>query len=212
MNMKKDGDQPYARWPIPTTMFPSLFPACRVAAGHVPGDGAGWLSHARISTQMIAQGVAADGTAPAGKFVLQTSSNFTTSVYKGITDLLAERSLNANMVNAPPAKGDGLMGYFSGGIYSGLTPDTITGCTFLPGAIADIAQSFGAAANNFDESAVAGAAAARRIHPRRGERRPRRRRPCRPQHFPLIANGKRCSTITPAVFRWPKAIMPRCPC
>ena len=55
-------------------------------------------------------------------------------------------------MNAPPANTDELMGFFTGGIYSGLTPEAVTACNFRPGAIADIAQSFSAAPNNFDES------------------------------------------------------------
>jgi len=103
---------------------------------------------------MIAQGAAADGTAPTGRFLLQTSSNYQRAVFSKVTDLLSARSFTADIITAPPAETTGLMGYFSGGIYSGLTKDSMAALNFHPGAIADIVQGFSAAANNFDESAT----------------------------------------------------------
>ena len=150
MNMNKENRLAYARWPNP-------YHNMSIAFSHRPPSLQGMYLvtvlngyHTRDIEQMIAQGIAADGTAPEGRFLLQTSSNFSPSIYTKLNDL----ALNAEVATAPPAKAEGLMGYFSGGIYSGLTPELVTACAFRPGAIADYAQSFSAAANNFDESAV----------------------------------------------------------
>lgn len=152
LNMKK-GDKPaYAR--VQNPFYNTSF-----AAAPRPAASQGMYLvtvlngyHLQDITQLIEQGVAADGTAPAGQFLLQTSTNFPSTLYTKPSDLLTAHALNVGIVNAPPANGDLLMGFFSGGIYSGLTADAVTGCTFRPGAIVDIAQNFSAAANNFDES------------------------------------------------------------
>ena len=153
MNISKESKLAYARWPNP-------YYNMSLAFSHRPPKLRGMYLvtvlngyDTRDVAHMIEQGVAADGTAPDGRFLLQTSSNFSPSAYATLSDMLAVRTLTAEVVTAPPATAAGLMGYFSGGIYSGLIPEMVTACTFRPGAIVDFAQSFSAAANNFDESA-----------------------------------------------------------
>ena len=102
--------------------------------------------------KLISQGVAADGTAPDGRFILQTSPQSLDQA-NDLKKMLAVRNLSAEVTTALPTDRTGIMGYFSGGIYSGLSPDFVTGCQFHPGAIADMVQSFGAAPGNFDETA-----------------------------------------------------------
>lgn len=154
MNMKKEGKAVYARCTNPYSNMP-------VAFSHRPDVLKGMYLvtalngyHVQDIERMISQGAAADGSAPDGRYLFQTSPNLSKSLYAKVTDLLAVRSLDADVVNAPPPlnKGNGLMGYFSGGIFSGLTKEAITSCAFRPGAIADLAQNSSAAANNFDES------------------------------------------------------------
>ena len=102
--------------------------------------------------KLISQGVAADGTQPDGRVILHGNAQ-TLSYGNELAKFLAIRNIQAEVTTAPPQDCRGLIGYFSGGIYSGLGRDFINGCEFRPGAIVDMAQHFSAAPDNFDESA-----------------------------------------------------------
>lgn len=103
--------------------------------------------------QLISQGVTADGTAPDGRFLLQASPQIPPAANKAAANLLAMRGYAVEAVNAPPADLTGLMAYLSGGAFSGISKDTVMASSFRPGALADLAQNFSAAENNFDETA-----------------------------------------------------------
>lgn len=105
-------------------------------------------------TNLITQGMAADGTMPTGRLILQSSPQVSRDIQRKAANLLALRGLQTEVVTAPPADRAGIMAYLSGGSYSGITKELVASCTFLPGAIADLAQGFGAAATNFDESSL----------------------------------------------------------
>ena len=100
---------------------------------------------------LIAQGVGADDTAPEGRFIFQANSRTAQQAGTAV-ELLNQRGLQVEMVNAPPRDSSNLMGYFSGSIFSGLTRQMVTSCGFRPGAIVDLAQNFSAAEQNFDEN------------------------------------------------------------
>ncbi|HEY3380005.1 MAG TPA: TIGR03790 family protein, partial [Armatimonadota bacterium] len=105
-------------------------------------------------TQLIAQGASADGTMPSGRFVFDTPPQFIPQANE-MAKLLTIRNLKAEVTSTPPQDHNGLMAFFSAGIFSGLNKELVSSYTFRPGAIADMAQNFGAAPNNFDESAPA---------------------------------------------------------
>ena len=101
---------------------------------------------------MIAQGASADGTAPDGRFLFQSLPHISPLATTAAGELLAQRGLKVEMLAAPPHDGDAVMGYISGGIYSGLTKEQVMACHFRPGALVDLAQNFSATEKNFDES------------------------------------------------------------
>ena len=101
---------------------------------------------------LIAQGATADGTAPSGRFVFQSSPRQAASAGAAAAELLNLRGMKVESLDAPPRDSSNLMGYFSGGIFSGLTKELVTACGFRPGAVVDLAQSYSAAEKNFDES------------------------------------------------------------
>ncbi|MHB9131925.1 MAG: TIGR03790 family protein [Armatimonadota bacterium] len=107
----------------------------------------------RDVASLITQGAAADGTAPAGRFLFQASQDIPRPLQTAAVDLLTFRGLQAEQLVAPPQDRNDVMGYLSGGIYSGLTKEVISSCKFRPGALADLAQNFSATAANFDENA-----------------------------------------------------------
>jgi uncharacterized protein (TIGR03790 family) len=102
--------------------------------------------------QLIERGSAADSTAAAGLFAFQTSAQLSLEKLGNAADLLVQQGYQAEVLNAPPAADAPLAGYLSGGIYSGLSQETILAGTYVPGALVDMAQPYGAAPNNFDES------------------------------------------------------------
>lgn len=102
---------------------------------------------------LIAQGVAADGTAPDGRFVLQTIPQSMEQA-KALQTLLAIRNLKAEVTTTPPDDRSGLMAYLSGGVLGGLNKELIAACHFRPGALVDMAQNFSAVPDNFDELAA----------------------------------------------------------
>ncbi len=152
MDLPRDGKNPFARLLNPYCGAPVAFSRRQdslrgmylvsVLHGYHTGD----------IRRDIAQGVDADGTAPAGRFVLQASPQIPRATHAGAADLLTLRGLQVDVTDALPQDHTGLMGYFSGGFFSGLTREGIASCTFRPGAIADLAQNYSAAENNFDDS------------------------------------------------------------
>lgn len=110
--------------------------------------------HTQDVRTLIAQGKLADGQAPDGRFIVQTVPQMPRASNTAVVDLLTLRGLKVETDSAPPADRTALMGYFSGGIYSGITRDVLATTTFRPGAIVDYAQSYGAAATNFDDSEI----------------------------------------------------------
>ncbi len=116
--------------------------------------------HTRDIDRLIANGIAADGSVPDGRFLFHGSPQLPKTVYEEAVRLLTQRGVPAAAdATLPPERAD-IMGYFSGGIYSGLSPDLLGTMTFTPGAIAEMAQPYGAAAANLDESATPMLAAA----------------------------------------------------
>ena len=101
--------------------------------------------------RLINNAAIADGTAPGGRFLFQTNGAALQRIER-IQNMLGVRNLKSEHLQAPPADTKGIMGFFSGGAQSGLTDNFITSCQFLPGAIADYSQQFGASSKNFDES------------------------------------------------------------
>ena len=100
---------------------------------------------------LIAQGKLGDGQAPDGRFIFQSVPQMPRASNAAAVDLLTLRGLQAEAVTALPDERSGVMGYFSAGIYSGITRDVLAATTFRPGAVVDFAQSYGAAAKNFDD-------------------------------------------------------------
>lgn len=107
--------------------------------------------HVQDVRTLIAQGKLADGQAPDGRFIVQSVPQMPRASNAAVIDLLTLRGLKVEAAGAPPADRSEVMGYFSGGIYSGITRDVLANTTFRPGAIVDYAQSYGAAAKNFDD-------------------------------------------------------------
>lgn len=103
--------------------------------------------------KLITQGVNADSTAPAGRFILQTTPQYQKQA-NTVARALAIRNITAEVTTSLPQDRHDLMGYFSAGIFSGLDQSLVKSCTFRPGAIADLAQNFSAAPANFDLSAT----------------------------------------------------------
>lgn len=108
----------------------------------------------RDITRLIANGLAADGTVPDGRFFFQSSPQLPAATFEEAVRLLTQRGVPASAGAALPPERADVMGYFSGGIYSGLSPELLATLTFAPGALADMAQPYGAAAANLDESAT----------------------------------------------------------
>jgi len=101
--------------------------------------------------RLITQGATADGKATLdARFVLHSAPTAPAEMYAETQRVLALRGYNATVVNAPPLEPAPMMAYFSGGVFSGLTPESIAKLSFAPGAVVDTAQSFTATANNFD--------------------------------------------------------------
>ncbi|MHB0936992.1 MAG: TIGR03790 family protein [Armatimonadota bacterium] len=107
--------------------------------------------HVEDIKRLIAQGKQADGQAPDGRFIFQAVPQLPRASNAAAVDLLILRGLKAEAVNALPDERNGVMGYFSAGIYSGITRDVLAATTFRPGAVVDFAQSYGAAVKNFDD-------------------------------------------------------------
>jgi len=110
--------------------------------------------HVQDVKTLIAQGKLGDGQAPDGRFIFQSVPQMPRASSAAVVDLLTLRGLKAEVAGAPPAERKDVMGYFSGGIYSGLTRDILADTTFRPGAIVDFAQSYSAAVKNFDDSEI----------------------------------------------------------
>lgn len=109
--------------------------------------------HTADTLALINHGVAADGTAPVGRFIFQLNKSERPQVDK-LARMLAIHNLQAEVLTAPPTDHRGLMSYFSEGIFSGLTREAVQSFSFMPGAMVDIVQPFSAAPNNFDEMAA----------------------------------------------------------
>ena len=89
--------------------------------------------HTRDIEQMIERGIAGGRTAPDGRFLLQNQLEFLPVRLCDPSAICSpKRALTSEVVTAPPANAEGVMGYFSGGIYSGLTPDTVTRLRLSP--------------------------------------------------------------------------------
>ena len=108
--------------------------------------------HSADVARLIAQGGADDDDARRdAHFIFQTSPNINRAIHEDAQHLLTLRGFKADLVSAPPRTKDGVIGFFSGGVYSGLTAESAA-LPFVPGALVDIAQPYAAAANNFDET------------------------------------------------------------
>jgi uncharacterized protein (TIGR03790 family) len=109
---------------------------------------------------LVDRSVASDGTAPAGSlFVFQDAAG-NAGVRNGLYDAaranLEARGFKTEHTKAGAAEVAGrkrVMGYMAGGSYSALTPDGVKSNEYLPGAICDHLQSFGAVPQNFGTDA-----------------------------------------------------------
>jgi len=110
--------------------------------------------HVRDVRALIERGKLADGQAPDGRFIVQTVPQMPRANNSPVIDLLTLRGLKVEAAAAPPDDRRDVMGYFSAGIYSGITREVLANTTFRPGAIVDFAQSYGATAKNFDEGEI----------------------------------------------------------
>ncbi len=106
---------------------------------------------------LVDRSVASDGTAPAGARFIFQDANGAAGVRNPYYDD-ARKVLEAlgfatqhEPAGADVLKGrEKLMGFMSGGSYSGLTVDGVNAGKYLPGAICDLLQSFGAVPGNFE--------------------------------------------------------------
>lgn len=106
---------------------------------------------------LVDRSVASDGTAPAGaRFVFQDANGaagLRNPFYDGARKELEGLGFATehDPAGADVLKGrEKLMGFMSGGSYSGLTVDGVNAGRYLPGAICDMLQSFGAVPGNFE--------------------------------------------------------------
>lgn len=106
---------------------------------------------------LVDRSVAADGTAPAGaRFVFQDANGAAgvrNPYYDGARKTLEALGFATehDPAGADVVKGrEKLMGFMSGGSYSGLTVEGVNAGRYLPGAICDLLQSFGAVPGNFE--------------------------------------------------------------
>jgi len=112
---------------------------------------------------LVDRSVASDGTAPrAARFVFQDANgaaNVRNDKYDGARTELesAGFATEHDAVGADKVKGrENLMGYMSGGAYSSLTVDGVNSNKYLPGAICDMLQSYGAVPTNFNPDPKSG--------------------------------------------------------
>ncbi|NIA21068.1 MAG: TIGR03790 family protein [Anaerolineaceae bacterium] len=93
---------------------------------------------------LIERSLAADGTTPKGAFYFVLSPHVRR--YQEAVTWLQGRGMKAQLLaSGKPVRGAGdVMGYFSGGSYSGLRWKDISSNTYLPGALVDMLESYGA--------------------------------------------------------------------
>ena len=98
----------------------------------------------RDAHDLIIRSLAADGTAPKGSFRFLPSQH--TRGYEQAVAWLSEKGFEAVLAERgkPLAGVHDVMAYFSGGAYSGLTPDNVAANTYRPGAVVDMLESYGA--------------------------------------------------------------------
>ena len=106
--------------------------------------------HTADMHRLINNGANADSTFPIGRYLFQTNGAIFSRLDK-VKSMLGVKNLPVEVLSALPENRTGIMGYFSGGTQSGLSKNFISSCDFLPGAIADYSQQYGASAKNFDE-------------------------------------------------------------
>ncbi len=106
---------------------------------------------------LVDRSVASDGTAPAGaRFVFQDANgaaNVRNAKYDAARSALEASGFATehDPVGADAVKGRAdVMGYMSGGAYSALTVEGVNSNKYLPGAICDMLESFGAVPANFN--------------------------------------------------------------
>lgn len=109
------------------------------------------------ATALVERSVASDGTAPAGaRFVFQdadSNAGVRDATYDAACKELDRRGFATehDKQGADVLKGKTkVMGFMSGGSYSRLTVDGVNAGKFLPGAIGDLLESYGAVPANFD--------------------------------------------------------------
>lgn len=109
---------------------------------------------------LVDRSVASDGTAPAGSLIVFQDAAGNAGVRNGLYDA-ARTKLEAAGFKTEHAKSGAnevtkrkaVIGYMAGGSYSALTPDGVKSNEYLPGAICDHLQSFGAVPQNFSPDA-----------------------------------------------------------
>jgi uncharacterized protein (TIGR03790 family) len=151
--------QPQA--PLPHLRHTYTMGACQPGAQIV--EGPFLLVTALISSTadeaiaLVDRSVASDGTAPAGARVVFQDASGAANVRDRFYDE-ERKDLEARGIateHAPVGANavrdrERVIGYMSGGSYSGLTVDGVNSNKYLPGAICDMLQSFGAVPANFD--------------------------------------------------------------
>ncbi|GEM_PF-1692427 len=106
--------------------------------------------------RLVDLSVASDGKPAKGDFIFQDARGNASGrnrSYPAAIGRLTERDFKAEQKPHGPdevKERDGIMGYMSGGSYSGLKRDRVQGLTFRPGALVDMLESFGAVPKNFD--------------------------------------------------------------
>lgn len=140
MNLPNRPANGYNRLPNPYFLAPDAF-------SHVTPDFKGMYLvtildgyHSADAMNLIARSLAAENTDTDGRFIFHTSPQYTD---------LKKFTTRTEVLSAPPEDREKLMGYFSGGFYSGLTGPVIQSFRFLPGALVDMVQNFSAAPENF---------------------------------------------------------------
>ena len=149
----------------PQTRFPGLkheYTAGAIATPVAKVEGKLYLVTALLSSTadeaigLIDRSVASDGTAPAGARIVFQDSNGAANVRDSYFD--GERkelealgfATEHDKVGADAVKGrEKVIGYMCGGSYSALTVDGVNSNKYLPGALCDMLQSFGAVPENF---------------------------------------------------------------
>lgn len=140
---------PYTSGPAPT--------------GAVAGGGRFLLATALLSTTaeeaiaLVDRSVASDGTAPRDALFLyqdaKPAAHVRNDAYDGARARIEAEGARTERVGIGAdraAKRRRVMGYMAGGSYSELTPEGVATIEYLPGAISDHLQSFGAVPGNFD--------------------------------------------------------------